>query len=582
MHVSFDPRAPRARRHFASAWSCSLLPALLLALSASPGCTRSSRPDVDDEADAAARRPAPDDGMSHQSLAFPTGDRATSAILVEKVAPREVRVGRPFDYRIRVTNLTDGPLINVVVRERYPETLKVTRSDPAATAENGWAQYPVGELGPRQTRVVEVTAVPQSEGRVDTTIAVDYKPTFRTHTEIVNPVLKLEKTAPGEADVCEGIVYKYVVSNVGTGTERGVTVEDKLAEGLATDDGKETVVWQAGDLPAGASRERQVRVKPAKTGRYASAAVARSPAGGEAKSPETATVVRAPALEVSVSGPASEYVNQTANYTVTVKNTGDAAARRAVLIIDPGGRGAVATISPAEAPARDATAKEAPRDAAKESARDAAREPARDVAADRPARDADRPARDADRAAADARPARLLLVRDGGADIGNIPPGESRTFDVGVQALRPGPMEVTATAFATCAPKTHASTKTELLTLPALRLEVIDLADPVRVGEDVVYRVSVRNQGTGPDHNVMLRVTLPEQLTFVRTVGPTDAQAEGNVVRFDPLVTLNPGDTVVWRVQARAKAAGDLRLQVELQSESVPKPAIAMEPTKVY
>src|SRR4051794_38950560 len=49
------------------------------------------------------------------SLAYPTGNRATSAILIERISPAEVRLGQPYEYQIKVTNLTNSTLSGVVV-----------------------------------------------------------------------------------------------------------------------------------------------------------------------------------------------------------------------------------------------------------------------------------------------------------------------------------------------------------------------------------------------------------------------------------------------------------------------------------
>src|SRR6478735_9327132 len=57
------------------------------------------------------------EGMMRHALAVPTGDRRTSTVLVEQLLPQEARLNRPYDYRIRVTNLTDAPLAGVTVRE---------------------------------------------------------------------------------------------------------------------------------------------------------------------------------------------------------------------------------------------------------------------------------------------------------------------------------------------------------------------------------------------------------------------------------------------------------------------------------
>jgi len=278
----------------------------------------------------------PQDGTMRHALAVPTGDRRTSTVLVEQLLPQEARLNRPYDYKIRVTNLTDAPLAGVTVRERVPENFTINKSEPEGHDDNGWRSYAVGELPPLGTKTIEVSGVPKAEGRLNTCLAVDYKPTLCAVADVINPVLKLTKEGPKETDICEGIRYRYVVSNTGTGTEHGVTIEDQLPDGVTTDEGKRTVSINVGDLPQNASKEFNVRVKAAKTGQYASAAVARAPGGSEAKSEEVSTMVHQPKLDVAVSGPEKEYINKTATYTVTVKNNGPALAFQVRLkLIDP-------------------------------------------------------------------------------------------------------------------------------------------------------------------------------------------------------------------------------------------------------
>ena len=65
-----------------------------------------------------------------ESLAFPTGDRATSVLLLEKTFPAQARLGKTYRYDLKVTNLTDHPVAGVVVRERVPELFRVTRARP--------------------------------------------------------------------------------------------------------------------------------------------------------------------------------------------------------------------------------------------------------------------------------------------------------------------------------------------------------------------------------------------------------------------------------------------------------------------
>jgi uncharacterized repeat protein (TIGR01451 family) len=518
-------------------------------LSLAAGCTNTSTPSsrtdagTRDGADTASLRTRTDavgaaggDLLRH-SLAVPTGDRATSAVLIEKLAPREARLNRPYDYRIRVTNLTDAPLADVVVREKAADGFTISRSDPAVKDAAGWHTYAVGELAPSASRVIEISGVPTAEGKLATCLAVDYHPTLCAVADVVNPVVKLTKEGPAEADLCEGIRYRYVVSNTGTGTERDVTIEDVLPEGVTTEDGKRTVTLRVGDLPQSTSKEVTVRVKPAHTGQYTSTAVARSPGSPDVRSQEVTTVVRQPALEVHVTGPRTEYLNKTVTYTITVKNTGDAAARRTTLGLDAADHGTVASVM---------------------------------------VNGGDNPAGEARVASA---------YRREGADLDAIAPGQTKTVTATIRATQPGPMRLRAVAVAGCVPPVTETIETAIRTLPALRLEVVDLDDPIRVGDQVTYRVTVKNQGTGPDANVAITATLPPELTFTSADGPANAaaaKAEGQTVRFEPVPTLAAGDQAVWTVKARATKPGDVRMRVQLKSDSLTEPAGESEPTRLY
>src|SRR6267142_2366262 len=70
------------------------------------------------------------------ALAYPTGNRASSAILVERISPAEVRLGQPYEYSIKVTNLTNATLSGVIVREKLPGDFSITKTEPAAKVEN--------------------------------------------------------------------------------------------------------------------------------------------------------------------------------------------------------------------------------------------------------------------------------------------------------------------------------------------------------------------------------------------------------------------------------------------------------------
>lgn len=87
-----------------------------------------------------------------------------------------------------------------------------------------------------------------------------------------------------------------------------------------------------------------------------------------------------------------------------------------------------------------------------------------------------------------------------------------------------------------------ASAETHVLTFPALLLSLVDQTDPVRVGNTEVYRVTVVNQGSGPDQDVKLTCTLPDQFSFVDATGAGSGNADGSTVTLGPIEKLAPNE----------------------------------------
>jgi uncharacterized repeat protein (TIGR01451 family) len=167
-------------------------------------------------------------------------------------------------------------------------------------------------------------------------------------------------------------------------------------------------------------------------------------------------------------------------------------------------------------------------------------------------------------------------------NLGTIEVGKSAKTTVTYMTKRGGPLKVSTTATGECADAVTDAAQTNVLTIPALLMEVVDSVDPVRVGENTSYKIAVKNQGTGADKNVSMVATLPASMTFVRASGSTNAKAEGQTVTFAPLATLAPGEVATWEVEVKANKADDSRFQIEMTSESLTKPVTENESTRLY
>jgi len=554
---------------------------------------------------------------SSQVLAYPTGDRASSVILLEKKFPTQARLGQIYKYQIQVTNLKDWPVSGVVVREDFPSSFAVVK-DPAAVtpgstlpatvdlpvgalalatrpsadeqpsddsndapppavvpvpgsaattapsaplatpmpvrdgsdvryvqnigyvrdvAGTWWGtatrrerrgiiaqEYLVGTLEPGEVRQITVAGVSDELGKLDTRSTVTYTPVLAGGTDVINPILKLTRDAPRHADLCDPIELRYVIANVGVGTETEVRIDEALPEGLLTEDGKSAVRINVGELPQDQSKTFTVKVRAARTGEYKTQAQAKG-FGTATQSIETLTAVHAPKLTVAVTGPEAEYVGKAATYEVTISNIGDASARNTVLSVTAD---AGATVQ--------------------YGAGGAATQPA----------------------------------SGGGFAVGTIEPGASRKMQVSVRPALGGVMVVKPTARADCADAAGASTQTTVKTIAALAMQVTDNEVPVRIGEAATYRITLKNGGSGPDRNIKVVATLPPQLKLVQTTGPTPGTAEGSKVAFAPLNKLDAGQSVSWLVEVRAEEAGDVRFRVEMTSESLSEPVIETQSTRLY
>ena len=521
----------------------------------------------------AAVQPVREGNLVKYALAYPTGERDSSAVLLEKSTPAEVRVGQPYTYTITVTNLTDAPLSGVTVFESVGDGITFDSASPPPqralpTGEQQQSQQPpqqqqqqqpaktqaaaqqgattqsatqsatrpatrqargeqtplrwfLGELPPRGTYTIRATAVPERAGQAGSCLAVAYAPTLCTAVKVVQPDLRVTKAQSGLVDLaadgrqvaylCDTLKYTYTVANAGSGVARGVTVYDDLPGGLQTADGKGEVSIEAGDIPAGESKSFDVEVRPARTGDFASRALARSHSD-EAASNELLTPVREPELAVEVNGPEWQYVNQPVTYTVRVRNTGEVPARNVILNLQ----------------------------------------------------------------------ARGLDGDDAKRQLGDIAAGQSRNLNVTLRPAQGGDVKLVAVANSVCltGQDIAGTAVTAVRTIPALVLEMVDNTDPVEVGGTTVYSIAVKNQGSGAAKNVTLTATLPQSFEFVEGAGQTQIQREGSELSFGKIDQLAPGEVANWWVEARPTQAADARFEIRLNSDYLDKPVPEVEPTR--
>lgn len=280
----------------------------------------------------------------------------------------------------------------------------------------------------------------------------------------------------------------------------------------------------AGDLAAGASRTGTIQLKATEPGVYTFDPMATADGDLKASGTAVTTTVLQPVLALGATGPDNRFIGRSFTHEFTVTNKGDGPAANTM----------VECTLPADA---------------------------QDVAAS-----------------------------SGGTvsgkkvvwQLGTLAPKASKAVSVTMTSAAAGSMNSMAAASAKCAMRVAADAKTVITGISAVLLEVVDVADPIEVGANETYVITVTNQGSAPDTNVQITCTLEKAMQFVSASGATQGRNEAGVIKFAPLPTLAPKAKATWQVIVKAGEPGDVRFKAVMNSDQLGRPVEETEATKFY
>ena len=151
-------------------------------------------------------------------------------------------------------------------------------------------------------------------------------------------------------------------------------------------------------------------------------------------------------------------------------------------------------------------------------------------------------------------------------------------------AINPGEFHVQANVTAARGLKSDAEAVTHIEGLSALLMEMVDLDDPVEVGADTAYEIRVTNTGSKTETNLQLVCTIPDKMEFRSATGAggTRSHLQGKELTFEPIPKLAPRADVIFRVNVRGIAPGDLRFRARITADGLTEPVLKEESTKVY
>jgi uncharacterized repeat protein (TIGR01451 family) len=515
-------------------------------------------------------RPAEVPGAGGQKLVIATGTTmktwTAADLAVRKTGPAAAGVGATLTYQIEVSNPGDLPAKAVVVTDLPPEGLTYLGGNPPAALTAGQLQWPLGDLGARERRVVVVQFRAERPGSFtngcQAAAASGLRASHSAVTTVGVSTLEVRITGPQQAAVGDDVRFDVTLTNHGQTPAAGVVLEDRLDPGLEhKPTGERGTIRQELNRPLapGETFGLKVLLRVTQPGRLCQTIEATGPgiapasaqtcltavpaAGGPGPGPSGPSIPPGPAatppVSLKVTGPKQSRVGETAEFTVELTNTGNVPLRGLKLIDgwDP-------ELSPTH------------------------------VTGGR-----------------DQKQSGLVW------NIDELPVGASPPWLVQCECLAAAARACNR-ASVVLADGNRIEREACVEILPAekpppapppgqgLDITAVGLRNPVAAGKELTYEVRVTNNGTAPCRQIAVTATVPEGMvpSPLGTTGPPQSKftVEGQVVRFDPVAELPPGETLVYRVRVQTKQAGQFRFRAEASVPGMTQPLTKEASTEVF
>lgn len=446
-------------------------------------------------------------GYARQSIAYPTGNPATSTVFLERTSPEQVLSGESFDYEIRVTNITTLRIAEVVVTDKLSAQLKIDSSVPAVTETSGTtARWFLDTLDPCETKTIKISCTADQTGSLAAFTTVDHSILLPSTSTSIRPHLSLALAVPTQVLIGDTFEIIPTVTNRGTGAAPRVTVQYTPPAGLTVVQGNPT--WDVESLAQGESRALPpVTLRADLAGQHSHEATASAELTNgtvDTKADSVAMEVVAPKLEVGLQGPDRFPIQRPCRIECTVTNSGNGVAHHPLLTLEiPAGVTVEST--------------------------------------------------------------------DGGVasagkiqwDLGELAPATSRTIAMVLRSDAVNTATLTLKAENPVAAPVTAVHQTEFHGIPTMEVEISNYPmGPIVVGTEETYTISVRNHGSAKLTEVNLVCRLDDSISFSSYTGPTgpegDAGADAKILKFSPLVRLDPDPRKrhSWRIKVRTEKPG--------------------------
>ena len=541
-------------------------------------------------------------------------------VALHTTGPNQAAQGAEVAYTIEVSNSGDLPMHDAVVTEEVPDGFTYVRSSPDASEVDRNLTWNLGQLGPGETRTIELVYRADRAGKINrcakVTTAEGLSAQDCVTTSVIVAVLDLQLTGPKTAEVGTTVEFTAVVTNLTDALATDLTITDRFDAGFTHEVSNSPIESNLEDIDPGASATFYVTFTVTQPGLLCHM-VEVTGAGGVRASERACLTATEPAptaqpgLEVTKTGPKQLRVGDTAQFFVDVKNTGNVPLTNLQIAdrFPPGLEPIVATdefttgegelvwtlarLEPGQTHRLQVNCKctvAQPRACNQVTVTCDQRPPIADEACVEVLPSLQRPAPPKQSGDDGVEKSPVEQLGDQPGDSEEQPAdAESEAIDTD-EALTPereeedGATETDSDDLFSPPGDTPPPTDAKPLAPPSdLRLSIAEFGDPVRVGSKVIYQLIIENRGEASDQAVELSVTFDERITpgQIETPGKTKWTVEDQTIRFEPITEIRAGETLTYRIPFQAHQVGDTKIVAKLHSGRLRKPLRVEEKTEI-
>lgn len=466
---------------------------------------------------------------SWQGFPEPVSTPADAKILIEQKTPKTVKANDTFDCTIDVTNRSDFTITEAVLKQQLPSNFTLVSSNPKAVQDGNQLTWALKNLTPGTRTQIVLTGKVSSTGTLkyigNTELSFANKGP-ENMTDAIRAELTFSLSNPKIVTVGEVFPVDMTFKNPGTAALTNVKVIKQLPDGLLTADGKSKLSLRVGDIAPGQDQIATTNMKTEKPGLYSTIFDATADDGISANAKMELKATK-PNLVLTASAPSKRYVGRLIPYKISVKNNGDAVTKNITVKLElPDG-------------------------------------------------------------------IELAAVNENGTsskagqlatwNLASLIPDATMTLTASAMPKRIMVVNALASAETLGQDNQKQTLITDVAGIPGLLGNLTDVNDPVALGNEEIYTITMSNQGSLPATKVKVKCTLEDSMQFVKAEGATKgALYDGDSVIFEPLSVLEPQSEAKWYVTVKALKIGDVRFKVDVTSDQLERPVHLEQSTNFY